>query len=416
MVCRSRKREVKKPTIFLGPDRSGDVLAVSGERIDAFGPPAGPPLAAATMECADARIGPSRVNAHTHIYSGLVPLGMPRPEPAPRNFIEILQTIWWRLDRALDEATLRAAARYYVADALRAGTTTLIDHHESPGFIEGSLDVLADVCQELGMRVILCYGATERNGGREEARRGLEECRRFILNNARPLVRGVVGIHASFTVSDETLREAGEMCRELGTPLHIHLAEGREDVLDARRRGYPGPLERLIQLDGLPAGSILAHGVHLSAEQVRMVEARHCWLVQNPRSNRGNNVGYPRALMASDRVALGTDGYPSRMDEEEEALRQAASAQGEDVSKLERRIQGGWDLVGSLYGRTFSPLKAEGAADAAAWTGGRPRHLVVGGRVIIEEGRLLTADWDEIVAEAEEQAPRLWARVARLEN
>ena len=153
------------------------------------------------------------INAHTHLYSGLAPLGLPTPPTPPADFVRILETIWWRLDRAIDAVSLRASARYYVAHALLSGTTGLIDHHESPEFIEGSLDVLADACQELGMRAVLTYGATERNGGREEARRGLAECRRFITENRRPLVEGVVGLHASFTVSDDTIEKAGTLCR-----------------------------------------------------------------------------------------------------------------------------------------------------------------------------------------------------------
>jgi cytosine/adenosine deaminase-related metal-dependent hydrolase len=242
------------------------------------------------------------VNAHTHLYSGLAPLGLPAPSEAPRSFVEILERIWWRLDRVIDEKTLRASARFYVAEALLTGTTTLIDHHESPSFIEGSLDVLADACQELGARAVLCFGATERNGGRAEARRGLAECRRFIQTNRRPLVRGVVGLHASFTVSDDTIREAGDLCRKLGTILHVHLAEDVADVEDARRRGYPGPLQRLLALDALPPGSIVAHGVHLDAGEVREAAERGIWIVQNPRSNRGNRVGYPRHLRESTTV------------------------------------------------------------------------------------------------------------------
>jgi cytosine/adenosine deaminase-related metal-dependent hydrolase len=339
---------------------------------------------------------------------------MPPPKEAPTNFVEILERIWWRLDRALDEKTLRAAARYYVADALLAGTTTLLDHHESPNFIEGSLDVLADVCQELGVRAILCYGATERNGGRDEAQQGLAECRRFISDNDRTLVRGMVGLHASFTVSDDTIREAGELCRESGTSLHVHLAEDAADVRDAERRGYVGPLERLVQLDALPPGSILAHGVHLSREQVRLAGERGCWLVQNPRSNRGNGVGYPRALSESEHVALGTDGYPAHMADEETALREAAHEHGEQASDVERRIEGAWELVQGRFDLAMAPLAPGCAADAAVWAGGRPRHLVVGGRRILENGSLLTADWGEIHSEAQVQAQDLWRRMESL--
>jgi len=185
------------------------------------------------------------VNAHTHIYSGLAPFGMPQPAEPPENFVQILERVWWKLDRALDPRALRTAARWYVAESLRLGAVGLVDHHESPEFIERSLDLLADACQSLGMPAVLCFGATERNGGREEAQRGLAECRRFITENTRPLVRGVVGLHASFTVSDETVRDAADLCRELDTVLHVHVAEDRADVDDALRTGWSGPLERL---------------------------------------------------------------------------------------------------------------------------------------------------------------------------
>lgn len=294
------------------------------------------------------------VNGHTHVYSALAALGMPAPAVPPANFIEILERVWWRLDRALDGATLRAAARLYVGEALLHGTTALIDHHESPSFIEGSLDVIADACQELGLPAVLCYGATERNGGREEARRGLAECRRFILANRRPLVRGIVGLHASFTVSDDTVREAGDLCRDLGSVLHVHLGEDRADVDDAQARGYAGPLERLEALGALPAGSILAHGVHLGAAQVRQAADRGVWIVQNPRSNRNNRVGYPRWLGESPRVALGTDGFVSNMSEEAAALREDASAHGESLQVAGLRLAAGRELAWELLGAAAS--------------------------------------------------------------
>jgi cytosine/adenosine deaminase-related metal-dependent hydrolase len=399
--------------LAFGPDADGQVLLTAGERVARLAPAGAVevPAGAEAIPCPRARLVPGRVNAHTHVYSGLAPLGLPPPEPPPRSFLEILERVWWRLDRALDAAALRAAARFYVAEALLAGTTTLVDHHESPRLIAGSLEVLAEACEELGMRAVLCYGSTERNGGREEARQGLEECRRFVGANARPLVRGLVGLHASFTVSDATAREAGELCRELGVPLHVHLAEDGADVEDARRRGYPDPLSRLLALDALPPGSILAHGVRCDREQVRRAAERGLWFVQNPRSNRGNRVGYPMALGESPRVALGTDGYPAAMEEEAAALRQEAAAHGEPPEVAERRLAAGWELAAERFGLPFAPLAPGVAADFIAREGGRVVHAVVGGRRVVADGRLLTADAEEIRADAARQAPRLWERL-----
>jgi cytosine/adenosine deaminase-related metal-dependent hydrolase len=356
---------------------------------------------------------PGEVNAHTHIYSALAPFGMPAPRETPRNFVEILERVWWRLDRALDERSLAASARLYAAEALLHGTTTLVDHHESPEFIAGSLDVLADACESLGIRALVCFGATERNGGRDEARRGLEECRRFARENRRARVRGLVGLHASFTVSDETAREAGLLCAELGTVMHVHVAEDVADVEDAKRRGFPGPLERLLDLGALPPGSIMAHGVHLDEAQVRLAESRGVWLVQNPRSNEGNRVGYPPALRASARVALGTDGYPADMAAEREALRRLAAehaAEERGGAAAELRLPAGRRLVAERFG---------GAGDGGADTverdaGGRVWRVIVDGETVVDGGRLVHGDVEEFRARARDEAARLWQRMERL--
>ncbi|MGE0453983.1 MAG: amidohydrolase family protein [Vicinamibacteria bacterium] len=290
------------------------------------------------------------VNAHTHLYSGLAPLGMPAPHPEPASFPEILQRVWWRLDRAHDAVSLHASARLYASEAMLHGTFAVVDHHESPSFIEGSLDVIADACQQAGLRAVLCYGATERNGGREEARRGLAECKRFLEENRRPLVRGAVGLHAGFTVSDETILEAALLARDLGSVLHVHVAEDRADVDDARARGYAGSVDRLDRLGALIPGSIFAHGVHLTPDEARRCDHAGCWLVQNPRSNHGNRVGYPGALRHSRRVALGTDGYASEMGLEQEALLEEATAAGDDLASARKRLGAGALLLAERFG------------------------------------------------------------------
>ncbi len=356
------------------------------------------------------------VNAHTHLYSGLAPLGMPSPPRTPRSFVEILELVWWRLDRALDEAALRASARLYVAEALLAGTTTLIDHHESPAFIDGSLDVLAEEAERLGARLVVAYGATERNGGREEAKRGLRECERFVsLHRKSPRLRGMVGLHASFTVSDDTLREAGELGRALGVGVHVHVAEAKADVEDARKRGYDGPLERLLALDALPPTSIVAHGVWLDEASVRRADAAGAWLVQNPRSNANNRVGWPRALWASEHVALGTDGFPADMAAEASSLAQEAAKQGDtrDLAALHARRLGAHALCATLFGTRFDASIGPGSAGdvVVGVADAKPQHVVVGGHLVVRDHALVRDDLAAIRAHAREQATRLWTRL-----
>jgi len=391
-------------TIVVGPDSSGRSVAILEGRVVAAAPAGAPRLA-----CADGEIEPGAVCAHTHLYSGLARYGMAPLDPPPRDFLEILQKVWWRLDRALDGETLRAAARDYVARALLAGTTTLVDHHESPNLIEGSLAILAEACEALGARGLLCYGASERNFGRDEARRGLAECRRVA---ASPLIRGLVGLHASFTISDETARQAGALARELGTIVHVHLAEDQADVDDARRRSYPGPLERLLSLDALPEGSILAHGVRLSRDQVRRAADAGCWFVHNPRSNEGNRVGYAGALAATKRVALGVDGWDPDMAAEDAALRRLAEENGDEGFR--GRLAQGRALVAERFGAEAEPLAPGSLGDLVVRRNGAPRHVIVGGRVVIENGALATADFEAVTAEARAQATRLWSRMAAI--
>lgn len=391
-------------TLIIGPDRSGRSVTVVDGRVATTAA-----AEAAVLSCPDGDILPGAVCAHTHLYSGLARYGMPPPRLPPKDFVQTLERVWWRLDRAIDGKILRASALDYVARALLAGTTTLIDHHESPYLIEGSLSILAEVCHHLGIRALLCYGATERNFGREEAKRGLAECRRAVTS---PLLRGLVGLHASFTVSDDTVREAGELARELGTVLHVHVAEDRVDVDDARRRGMAGPLERLLSLGAIVPGSILAHGVHLSSEQVRLADSAGCWLVHNPRSNESNRVGYAGNLSAATRVALGADGWNADMAEEESALLRLAAQHGD--ADIGGRLAAGHRLVAERFGCAAQALAPGALGDVVVRQGGEVRHVVVGGRQVVNDGVLVTGDFDFIAASAKTEATRLWTRLAPL--
>ncbi len=347
---------------------------------------------------------PGRICAHTHLYSGLAPLGMPAPEPPPENFLQILQRVWWRLDRALDADSLRASARLYIAEALLHGVTGLVDHHESPNLIEGSLDILADAAEDLGMRAVLCYGATERNGGRDEAKRGLAECRRLVSERSSPLIRGMIGLHACFTASNDTVTEAGDLARRLGVPLHVHLAEDLADVQDSRERGFSDPLALLEACGALPPNTLLPHGVHLTRERVQHAAARGAWFAHNPRSNEGNKVGYAAALAATDRVVLGTDGFPADMLTEAAAVREPGQGQA--------RLHRGRQLMQAIFGQRFDGTP--GAAADLVLEGEGGRSVMIEGRWVVRDGVLLTADIDSIRAEARAQATRLFARMRDL--
>jgi cytosine/adenosine deaminase-related metal-dependent hydrolase len=388
-------------SILIGPDRNGRSIAVANGVIAAS-----PAENAGVLRCDAGEIKPGAVCAHTHLYSGLGRYGMPAASPPPENFLQVLERIWWRLDRALDASTLRAAAMDYVARALLAGTTALVDHHESPNLIEGSLAILAAVCEQLGMRALLCYGATERNAGRDEANRGLQECRRV---PASPLIRGLVGLHASFTASDATVRAAGELARELGTVLHVHVAEDGADMEDARSRGFNGPLERLANLGALVPGSILAHGVHLNREQVEMAGSLSCWLVHNPRSNEANRVGYASNLQYGCKVALGSDGWSGDMAEEQDALFRLAKLHGD--ARARGRLEEGHRLIAERFDSEPEPLSPGALADVVVWEEGRVRHSVIGGSVVVQDGELSAGDIDEISATARNSATRLWNRM-----
>ena len=349
---------------------------------------------------------PGLVCAHHHLYSSLA-RGMPAPQHTPTKFIEVLQQVWWRLDAALDADMIYWSAALGAVEALMNGTTAIIDHHESPNMIEGSLSIISKACSDVGVRVNTCYGITDRWDDKgqmhskvsplskmtEAAQRGLAECERFINEGGR----GMIGVHAAFTCSDETLKAATELAQRLNVGVHIHVAEGVDDAHAATR------LADLATDDWL-----LVHGVHLDT-------ALRGRLVHNPRSNMNNHVGYGAPTTKSNTILLGTDGIGADMLEESRLayarLREFDIAETPDT--VDQWLKNGYhffpeaerDTVTWNYDQVQNPWHV------AFTPGTRVIDVLIDGEVVLKDGSPTRVDLSEIRAKAHEQAVRLFERL-----
>ncbi len=239
--------------------------------------------------------------AHHHLYSALA-CGMPMPDESPANFTRMLEQVWWRLDRALNRNSVELSALVGSVQALRAGVTTVIDHHASPSFIEGSLESLDGALDAVGIRRILCYEVSDR-GGIDESRAGLNAHHGLLSNDGGGMRAVMIGAHANFTLSDGTLAACAGLAREAGVGLHIHVAEAADDAASTGE----GLVGRMDRLGALIPGSIFAHCVHLDAAELRAVSDAGIWITHQPRSNQNNSVGYADVANFPAQVALGTD-------------------------------------------------------------------------------------------------------------
>ena len=321
---------------------------------------------------------------------------MPAPPRTPTSFRDILELVWWRLDRALDLEMLEWSAKLGALEAIEAGTTAIVDHHESPNVIEGSLDVIANACAEVGVRVNCSYGVTDRHGT-EGAQRGLEENRRYLAAGGV----GMVGVHAAFTCEPDTLLAASELAQTYGVGVHIHVAEGTDD-LDAS--------ERLRDLSR--DNWLLVHGVHLDDNH-----GLNGYIVHNPRSNMNNSVGYAAPHRLGLPIALGTDGIGAAMLEE---FRIAYARLREYDVTATPELPWSWLETGYR-------ITPEAAHDRVTWFDGqidpwrlafhtnmKPQSVEIGGEVVYTEGKPTRVDATEIRAKAAEQAQRLFAKLENM--
>ncbi len=348
--------------------------------------------------------------------------------------------MWWRLDRALDEQTVRASALAGGLAALLAGTTTLVDHHASPNAIDGSLDVIAEALGELGLRSLLCYEVTDRDGP-ERARAGVAENRRFLrrtADGAFPLARGMAGAHASFTLSADSLGACAELAASADTGVHIHVAEDATDGADARARFGTGVVHRLAAAGALTSRSLLAHCVRLGSGEADAVNASGATVAHNCRSNLSNGVG--RAPVRDlARLALGTDGIDGDMFAESQAayLRLREDDVQADPCWATARLAEGARLAGAAFTESALGTIAPGApADlvvlgyhpptplteanlASHWAfglhAGLVRDVFVAGERVLADGTPTRVDAERALARARSAAAELWERMAGIE-
>lgn len=387
---------------------------------------------------------PGFVNAHTHLYSSLA-RGMSLPGFSPASFTQILEQLWWRLDKALDAGAVTMSALVGAMEAARCGVTTLIDHHASPHAIPGSLDVVRDAaCSQVGLRAALCYEVSDRDGvaKRDE---GIGENLRFIDKTTPEdkLCAAQFGLHASFTLSDDTLeRVAQSLPGKAG--VHIHVAEGPEDETQCSAKHGMRVVERLDRFGILRQNSILVHCLHLDEEEKDLVGERDAIVVHNPRSNMNNAVGafdLNGFLSRNVLTGLGTDGLGANMLGEAFTAgllqkHSQADPLAAPFSALETLLfKNNAAIVERLLGIKVGRIAPGSPADIALldYTPPTPLaadnllgHLLFGisvhtlrvsdlfvaGRWILRDGRFPNLDEEAIYARAREQAKTLWKHIA----
>ncbi len=397
---------------------------------------------AEVMDAQGQYVMPGNICAHTHFY-GAYARGMAIPGPPPPDFPQILQRLWWPLDKALSKDSVRASALVCLLDAIKHGATSLVDHHASPNFIAGSLDVIADAVDRAGLRAVLCYEVTDRDG-MDRMQAGIAENLRFMAAVAdRPRLAGCFGLHASLTLNDESLRACADAI-PAAAAYHIHVAEHEADEADSLRRSGKRVVERLDEYGIWRSQTIAAHCVHIDEAERKILQDRGVWITHQPRSNMNNGVGaadIDGLLEQGMKLCLGNDGFGNNMWAEWKTAyllhkvvhRDPRCANGMNIAKMawdnnarlieqffpgakigEISVGAKADLIFVDY-HPFTPLTAANLA----W------HLIFGfessmvtaticeGRVLMRDRSILVLDEAEIVAEALALAPDVWEKYTR---
>lgn len=418
-------------------------LLIDGEVIKAVGTTAELRSAHPDAQFIDAGGGiilPGFINAHSHIYSAFS-RGLNIKGYNPKGFLGILDGLWWTIDRHLTVADSLASARAIYLDCIRCGVTTFYDHHASFGEIEGSLDALAQAAEESGIRTALCYEVSDRDGAAKSCA-SIEENARFIKQcRAKPerAIRGLMGMHASFTISDETMKRCVEATPE-DTGFHIHVAEGIDDQLLCLKEHAKRVVYRLHDWGILKPSTITGHCIHVTPGEMDLLAETGTMVVHNPESNMGNAVGCPPTLEMMRRgilCGLGTDGYTCDMLESlkvanilhKHHLCDGTVAWSECPQML---FENNAAMVERTFGVKTGVLEAGASADVIVMdynpitpmdAGNLNSHLLFGchghdtvttiarGRVLMQNRKVLTMNAAEVAEQARERSAELWTRI-----
>ncbi|MBI4672909.1 MAG: putative aminohydrolase SsnA [Chloroflexi bacterium] len=393
---------------------------------------------------------PGNICAHTHFY-GAFARGMSLPPgPPPKNFPEILQKLWWRIDRALTLEDSKYSALVCLVDAIRHGTTTLIDHHASPNAIDGSLDAVAEAVHEAGLRACLCYEVTDRNG-EAGARAGIRENVRFLKEIGKQgnretggSVRATFGLHAAFTVSDKTLERCHAELDGMNAGFHVHVAEDISDEDDSVQNHRVRVVERLNARGVLGAKTIAAHCVHVDVGEIDLFKRTDTKVSHQPRSNMNNAVGVADVLgmlRYGVTVGLGNDGFSNNMFSEmktayllHKSHRRDPRVMGADTV-LEMAYANNAKICANFWDAPVGELSVGAYADIilldyAPFTklnagnfpwhvifgidGSNVTHTICGGKLLMQDRELVSLDEEAIAAKAMELSRGVWQRVQEL--
>ncbi len=390
-------------------------------------------------------IMPGLINTHMHFYSTFA-RGMFLKDAPPSNFMEILERLWWRLDKVLTLEDVYFSALVPIIDCIKNGTTTVFDHHASPYALSGSLFKIAEAAKKAGLRSCLCYEVSERDG-EQLTNLGIKENTDFIrysLDKKDPMLKAMFGLHASITLSDQTLEKCARenIAQEndgTGAGFHIHVAEGIQDLQDAQQKYKSGVVERLQRCGILGSKTIAAHCIHISDAEIDVLKETGTNVVHNPESNMGNAVGVSPVLQMFEKgvmLGMGTDGYTSDMFESlkatnclhKHASKNPSAAWGEPPAML---FENNRAIAAKYFDKPLGVLAAGASADLIIADYNPPTRMssdnvnshmlyglsgravdttIINGQIVMQNRKLTFLDEQEICAKSRELADKVWER------